>query len=208
MKRFIVAIILLTQVVVAGAALATPVTLDFSGITNVQDVTIPNPPVTLNGVTISYDNNANGVDYAVIDSAGIFGTTVGSLNLDFSIPATMLALDFSLLDATSASGYGSQISDSLIALFFRNGVFLDSISVAANFFAYDPTADPTLGFATGLLAYTGSAFDQATMFFSMDAPFFTASNVSYEPVPEPATFMLLAVGLLGFSGWRYYGRRC
>jgi len=208
MKRFIVAIILITQVIVAGVALATPVTLDFSGITIGQDVTIPNPPVALNGVTISYDDYVSGVDFALIDTAGIFGTTGGSLNLNFSIPATMLALDFSLLDATSTMGDGSQIPDSLIAIFFRNGVFLDSISVAADFFAYDPATDPTLGLATGLLAYSGSAFDQATMFFSFDAPFFTASNISYEPVPEPATFLLLAAGLLGFSGWRYYGRRC
>lgn len=218
MRCFTIAIVLLTQVIMAGAALAVPVTVDFSVLgppsndppLTVDITTAVNPAgLTLNGVRLSYDDFGSGVDFTFLDEAGVFGTTGGGLIFDFDTPATGLNADVLLLDAVSDE---STLDDAMIAVFFMDGVFLDFASVAADFLAYDPANDPTLGFAIASLAYAGLAFDHVEMFMSIDAPFFAASNINYEPVPdaapvpEPATFVLSAFGLMGLVGWRILRR--
>lgn len=206
MKLYILALSLLIQVACAATALAVPVTLDFSSVTATTDITVPNN-ATIGDVTMSYEPFGSVSDFAIVDSAGIFGTTAGMLALDFSRPTTALSLNFMLFDAFSAAGDGFPMSDAFAAIFSREGNILDAAVLAADFSAYDPATDPTLGFAFGALDYSGPAFDRAEMYFSFEAPFFSVDNVVYEPVPEPATFVLLAAGLLGLGGWRLVRNR-
>lgn len=201
--------LLLAQVTFAGVVMAAPVAVDFSVLgppTNDPPLTVDittavnTDGFTLDGVTFRYDDFGSGIDFGLVDPAGVFGTTGGGLFLDFAIPASSLALDFYLYDAFSADGDGMPMADALFALFFANGSFLDLLTVAADFFAYDPLADQTLGMAFATLAYQGPAFDQAVLYFSLDAPIFSVDNLIYEPIPEPSTIVLLTVGLVGLIG--------
>jgi hypothetical protein len=193
--------------IVTGAAMADPVTVDFSQVAETTDITIPNS-LTLNGVTIQYDNWGSALDSASIDSAGIFGSTFSSLMFDFSTPATGLNFSFSLL-GVSLLEPSSSISEAVyISLFNNGGSVLDTVAFA-DFFAYDSN-DPSLGDAFGTFTYNGLAFDQALLLFSVDAPVFTVDSLSYETpaaVPIPSSFPLLASGILGLMGWRHFGRK-
>lgn len=205
MKVLIIMVSLLTQVALAGTALALPVSVNFGNLIESKDITIPNPSVTVNGIEMTYDEFINGTGFAVVDSAGIYGTTGGTLLFNFiTAPATSLEMNYSLLDAVT-DPQSARISDGLTALFFGGGNYLGHVSTPADFFAYDPM-DPTFGWAFGTLSFSGPMFDQVAMLFSPDASLFTIDSVTYEPVPEPATFILLAVGLLGIGVWQYRKR--
>lgn len=212
MKKLLVAMSLIAQIAIAGTAMATVV--DFSALGPPAN----DPPISLditaainptgytgNGVTFRYEDFGSGVDYAIVDPSGIFGTVAGALLLDFAAPATGLAFTFSLLDVWPDPPAG-KILDAVIVLLFSAGVLSDFSSIDADFLPYDP-ADPISGMAAGLFAYSGPAFDHAELYFWPDAQLFTMDGVSYQPVPEPATFVLLALGLLALGGWRYYGRK-
>jgi len=213
MKKIIVVLSILAQFVIAGTAMGTVVNFSTLGPpTNDPpvsvDITIANNPAgyTASGLTFRYEDFGNTADFALVDPAGIFGTVAGALLFDFVTPATALGFNFSLLEVVLADPQANQVPDALAVLFFSGGIFSDFRTAAADYLAYDP-ADPTLGFASGAFAYSGPAFDHAELYFWPDAQLFTADSVSYRPVPEPATFVLLALGLLAFGGWRYCGRK-
>ena len=209
-------IILLVQIVVVGTALAVPVNLDFTS-APAPDIDLTTTTFTLNGVTISYEGDGSPNDFAHVgpsqftgnsgpELAGIIGNTGGKLIFDFTTSATALNIGFTLLEAVSTT---PQVSDALITLYFYdNGNLLGITTTPADFFASDPAADPTLGLASGILAYSGTAFDHTELFFSTEAPIFAIENMSYEPVPEPGTIVLLAVGLIGLGVLRFKRQRC
>lgn len=199
MKRVFIAMALLAQAVVAEAAPAAPVTVDFGalGINSVDITTTSNPSgLTLNGVTFRYDDFGSGVDFAIADMAGIFGTTGGSLIFDFSAPATALNFDFSLL------GDSSNTADALYVDLTNAGSTVSDLLLPVVSNGFD---------AYGALAYSGGAFDRAQMIFSTDGPIFTVANVSYDSVrthvPEPGTFALAAYGLFSLGIWRRFERK-
>ena len=93
MKRIFIALALLTLTVMSGTALANTVSVDFSvlnvdGIEYPVDITLENNSagLTLNGVNFGYDNFGNSADFAIADSAGIWGRRLGHLIFNFSTP--------------------------------------------------------------------------------------------------------------------------
>jgi hypothetical protein len=194
MKRIFLVMMVLAQVAVAGVALATPVTVDFSVLgSNTVDITLENfpPPLTLNGVTIAYDNFGSSTDFASADATGIYGTTYGVLSFNFSVPANALNFNFSLQQPT-----GPALLDNVIALFSNNDV------------AGPVTTQPDgLGNLVGSLAYSGAPFNQVFMYFSVDAPIFTVDHISYDPVPIPGALPLVGSGLLVLAGWGWRSRK-
>lgn len=197
MKRIFAIVSLLALVFVAGAALAAPVTVDFSvlGINSIDITRSSNPNgYTLNGVNFWYDNQGSAADTASVDASGIFGTTNGLLAFDFAAPATALNFDFSLLGATGS------LDDGLFIMFKNGGNDVADMLIPATFIPYDPNDLTQGGDAMGTLSYSGAAFDQAQMYLSLGAPYFSVSNLSYEPVPEPGSLMVLGSGVVGLLG--------
>jgi trimeric autotransporter adhesin len=181
MKRLF-AIILLSALATGISANAVAAVVDFSGLTTPTDITLPNA-YTINGVTLSYDDLGSGVDFASIDQNGVSGTTPGTLIFTFDTPQTALSLDFKLLGVTTGP---SNTIDGLVIETYSAGTFVDTCSVTATFTAYN-AGNPALGDSAGSLAYTGASFDQVLLYFSLDAPNFTAANINYfDPNSVPA----------------------
>ena len=133
------------------------------------DITLANNPVgvTLNGVQFTYDNFGSAPDLASADSAGIHGSTYGLLTLTFTTGLhTHLGLDFTLNGATGA------LTDSMLVMFNTGGAWGDSVTVPGTY-----NAGP--GTITGTLAYTGAAFDMGGIYFSLGAPTFDLSVVTF-----------------------------
>ncbi len=191
MKKMLVCAAFVLLILGSGTAQAVWVPVDFSSVTTTADITLPNS-FSLSGVTFSYDNLGSSADFATVDTSGIFGTTYGALLFDFSGPTTGLQLDFALFDTSQAP----VLDDALIAL-LKDGNTEQTVSVTATF-------DPISQMEVGSLFYTGASFNQASLFFSVDEPFFSAGNISYQraaAVPEPLSLFLLAVSMAGVL-WR------
>jgi hypothetical protein len=174
------------------------VNVDFSSLgINTVDITLENNPagLTLNGVNMGYDNYGSAPDFASADQVGIYGTTYGGLDFNFSSPATALNFDFSVLSVSGPD------ANSLVVLFGYGGTWGDVVTVPGVYTPY--SSDPTMGEVDGSLAYSGPVFDQAVLYFdpvqsdpAQNPYYFTVGNISYV-VPEPATWSLFTLGLSG-----------
>jgi hypothetical protein len=209
MKRILVVIALLAQVAVRGQIMNVDFTL-----ASTTDITVQNnaPGWTgypLSGIVFSYDNPGYpGVpDTAIISTTGVAGGTVGTLIFEFktgsvSTPVTALNVGFSLAGVNPLIAQGDPVTDGLFVIFYNSGAQTDNVTVPA-----------TVGLgntATGSLAYTGAAFDKATLYYSLDATTFGDSSVSYQlaPVPEPSLGTIVCgLGLCSFAGWRFLRRQ-
>jgi hypothetical protein len=196
MKKFHIFFALIALVMIVAPAKANIITVDFSGFgSNFDDITTQNNPpgftgiATPDGLTFAYDDSDNdGLDFAAISGTGIFGTTPHILSMDFGPTqfgmAKGLWIDFALIGAID--------SFVPVGLF----VLLDNGELALA----DAYGFPGISFGT--LSYEGSPFSRAFLAFSPEAQYFDISGVSYEPVPEPSTMILLGSGLAGFFFWR------
>jgi hypothetical protein len=198
MKQKLLMIAFLIELLLVGTAIATPVQVDFTTLgSNFYDITKPGS-YTIGEVTFSYENFGNTADSATIDSLGVWGTTGGSLSLDFARPAKTLGFDFSLPNVSNS------YTEALYTVLSGLGVG----PISASFIPYDPTDPASLGDARGTFSFTGASFNKADMYFTVEVPYFTVSNVSYEPeaspVPVPPGVLLLASGLLGMVGIRRF----
>ena len=193
---------LLLFAVVAGVARAAPVTVDFSVLgADSYSITAPDS-YTLDGVTFRYDNLGSIDDIAQIDAYGVFGSTYGSLILDFGSPVTAVSLDF-----TAIAVYGP-VNNAISVAFSNAGSGVGGSSVSASDFElYDP-GNPLLGGdAYGTLSYNGVTFNRALISFSADAPYFSVDSLTYTPAPEPSALAVLAAGLLRLPGIRLARRK-
>ncbi len=194
MKSVVTAVLALL-LVTAGSVLAAPVTVDFTQLGgSVVDLAAG---YTLNGVTFTY-NNFGGTDTATVDSSGVFGGTNGLLTLDFNWCVGGLTFTYSIL---GVSGVTPPISDGVIAI-FNNGA--PALSVPADF-CPGCTTDLVGTLAYGTLATPSGwvgPFTSTGLYFSTSGPFFTIDSLTYDTVPEPASLLLLACGLVGFGAWR------
>jgi hypothetical protein len=175
----------------APAQATAPVAVDFSvlmvnGVDTAIDITSP-ASLTLNGVTFSYDNFGAPINelgapvFAQAQAFGIFGNpNNGVLTMSFDVPVSELAFNYSNL-----SDAGIPVDDALVALLgFSDGELNGVVVVPGNL--NDPMT----------FDYTGPAFTNASLFFAVEAQFFTVDSIVYTPAPEPASLLLFGSGIL------------
>ena len=181
--------IIFALVIAAIPALASIVTVNFSGLPSTDLTTTP---VTQNGVTFSYNTFGQDLaDVVTIDSLGVHGSNVGylsgELDLAFASPAVGLTFDYTVTNSD-----GALVND-VVVILQGSGSLSDQTGV----FAYGSLATPPTG--------VGS-FSSGSAVFSFDfsnGHSFTLSSLQYDTgsgVPEPGTVALLACGLLGLCG--------
>ena len=213
MKRISILITLIAALVVMPlTALALPVQIQFSNVGGTPiDITNTSGNVPGDPVVFSYDNSpASGFGTASITSGGITGDTgildPGPPPIEFN---NTLTIDF--------TGAPIPVIMNLLVTFSMPGMSVnDPFGVMADFFNLgggvgwvDHVDVPvTIASPNGILQYTGpNLFDYVVINFSTDAPFFEITDVTYEPVPEPGTIILVAAGLLGLGGLRFARRK-
>ncbi len=213
MKSTIVSLLVLLQLLTAGTALATNV--DFFSALGTNQFGISGPSRSSgwtyfpqsdasNYLTMWYNDGTdplstdpqNPIGFAQVDWTGIFGDSAGGpLVFDFNSTQRALSFHFSLLGEISPL-------DGLAISFFNDGNLIDFAT------ALTPDLDIN-GNSSGLLMYKGPLFNEAAMFFFTDnanVPLFTIDSVNYSAVPEPASFGLISIGLLGMGGWTFRRR--
>lgn len=207
--------VLTTVVLMLLPAAALAEFVDFSVVTSPVDLGSAPDGLTLGDLTMRYEPDGP-ADFATVDSSGIAGSTNGMLSFDFDDAVQGLCFDFTLLEVPLNLDENGQlpteVSDGLFIMLKLqlSGVDIGTpidLTVPAAFLAYfyDEEKKSTFGLASGSFSYSGSVFNQAQMFFSLDAPLFTVENVCYEKattvaVPAPGACLLAVIGLAGIAG--------
>jgi hypothetical protein len=102
------------------------------------------------------------------------------LLLTFSAPVTQLSFDY----RDNSSTLSGSVNDALTVMPL-NGNLIGPIPGPLN---------QTLSFN-----YQGAPFDMVNLFFALEADSFAVNTISYTLAPEPASFLILASGVLGLA---------
>jgi hypothetical protein len=146
----------------------------------------------LNGLTFQYDPQTL-TDTAQVDNTGVYGSTLGPLNLYFDFPAMGLTFTY---DVAGVNGVPASCT---------GGVCLDVLFGSSDIQFANPSGTASIGSFAGPPA---TPFSLVTLYFTTDVANFDIYSASYDStVPEPATFALFGAALLGLCGRRLLRRR-
>jgi len=210
-----------TTAVLAASLLSAPAfadvyTFDFSAITSTTDLSLTSVGDT--NVQFSYDNGGSAWgDTAYADAAGIYGSTYGSLMIQFATAIYGgLRIDYTINNVTAAD-----IGDNAQIELFSGGTVVDTLYYDAGLFLPNPGSDNGTAIGTALIdlgGYTGGA-DTALIYFSpvagqpippaddynpyqfavSDVTYGTYSSDSTDFTPEPGTWVLLVSGVIAIG---------
>lgn len=202
MKRTSILITLIAALMaipLTATASPLPITIDFSQ-TVTTDITLPNHYAIINSVIFDYDNtnaliNGNFAGAAQVDSTGVTGDT--GITIGQNELSNLLEINF--VNRPVPQIYKLNIIFNLIGMTKDDplGAFAD-FSLLGNFVNHLDVA-VLMAQPSGVFVYTGPAFDLIQLSFTTDASKFHISEITYAPVPEPGTIVLVAAGLLGLG---------